>query len=265
MRGLALVLLTALADGGLEPVEIQTPAVALATLTTGREYVEELLEDGHHIRFGTENQGPVHVWTPSSYRPQGASVVIYLHGFYSTADSAFFEHRLATQFRDSGRNAVFIVPEVPSWRTDPIFWDDLEELLTQVFARARLKRPEGPVMLVAHSGAYRNVVEWLAHPRVKQVVLLDALYGGEKDFQTWLATTMVSGKQLVMVGFETVQRTDWFLKLHPAAVRLDDVPYLYDRLPRPNAPVMYFVSDRFDHMAMVTDGRVLPYLLHALP
>ncbi|MBS1153886.1 MAG: hypothetical protein H6Q89_5584, partial [Myxococcaceae bacterium] len=31
------------------------------------------------------------------------------------------------------------------------------------------------------------------------------------------------------------------------------------------APVMYFSSDRFDHMALITDGRVLPYLLHALP
>jgi pimeloyl-ACP methyl ester carboxylesterase len=265
VTGLALALLAALADGGVDPVEALTPSAALVSATSAREYVDQLLEDGRHIRFGTDGKGPVHVWRPSSYKPPGASTVVYLHGFYSNADSAFFEHRLATQFRDSGRNAVFIVPEVPSWRTDPIYWDDLEALLKLVFERTKLKRPDGPLMVIAHSGAYRNTIEWLGHPQLKQVVLLDALYGGEKDFQTWLETTMVPGKQLVLVGFETSQRTDWFLRMHPNAVKLDDVPYLYDKVPKLNAQVIYFSSDRFDHMALVTDGRVLPYLLHALP
>ena len=265
MTPVALALLAALSDGGAEPVESLTPAVALVQATTAHEYVDQLLEDGRHVRFGTDDKGPVHVWRPSFYRPQSASIVVYLHGFYSSADSAFFEHRLATQFRDSGRNAIFIVPEVPSWRTDPIFWDDLEALLKQVFERTKLKRPEGPIMVVAHSGAYRNTVAWLLHPHLKQVLLMDALYGGDKEFQTWLETTMVPNKQLVLVGFETSQRVDWFLRMHPSVVKLDDVPYLYDRLPKPNAPVIYFSSDRFDHMALITDGRVLPYLLHALP
>ena len=116
---LSLLLLGALADGGVEPAPPPTPAMALVGQTTAREYVEQLLEDGKHVRFGTDDKGPVHVWRPLSYKPATASIVLYLHGFYSSADSAFFEHRLATQFRDSGRNAVFIVPEVPSWRTDP--------------------------------------------------------------------------------------------------------------------------------------------------
>ena len=258
----ALLLLGALADAGAQP---QTPAEALVAATTGREYVEQLLDDGRHVRFGTDDKGPVHVWWPSFYRAEKASIVIYLHGFYSHADSAFFEHRLPTQFRDSARNAIFIVPEVPSWRTDPIYWPDLEALLTRVFQRVKVKRPTGAVMVVAHSGAYRTTLEWLAHPKLKQVVLIDALYSGDKDFQAWLEVAPLSGKQLVMVGFETAQRSEWFLRLHPAAVKLDDVPYLYDRLPTPNAPVLYFSSDRFDHMQLVTDGRVLPYLLRALP
>lgn len=255
----ALLVLGMFADAG---VEAPTPAASLVAQTTSREYVEQVLEDGKHLRFGTDDRGPVHVWRPASYRPAKASIVIYLHGFYSHADSAFFEHRLATQFRDSGRNAIFIVPEAPSWRTDPVYWEDLELLLARVFERAKLKRPDGPVMVLAHSGAYRNTISWLPHPKLKQVVLLDALYSGDKEFQAWIATP---GKQLVLVGFETAQRTEWFLKAHPNAVKLDDVPYVYDRLPSATAPVMYFSSDRFDHMAIVTDGRVLPYLLHALP
>lgn len=258
----SLLLLAPPADAGLDG---RTVAVALASATNAREHVEQLLEDGRHVRFGTADQGPVHVWRPSFYRPQSASIVVYLHGFYSSADSAFFEHRLATQFRDSGRNAVFIVPEVPSWRTDPLFWGDLEALLTTVFERLKLKRPEGSVLVVAHSGAYRNVLEWLGHPRLKQLVLLDALYGGDRELQRWLQTPGLPGKQLVMVGFETAQRSEWFVRAQPRVVRLDDVPYLYDRLPSLSAPVLYLSSDRFDHMALVTDGRVLPFLLHQLP
>lgn len=259
---LLLVLLGAL-DGGVEPPP--TPAMALVAQTTAREYVDQLLEDGRHVRFGTAEQGPVHVWKPTAHKPQTAGIVVYVHGFFSSADSAFFEHRLATQFRDSGRNAVFVVPEAPSWRTDPIFWDDLEALLKQVFEKTKWKRPDGPVMVVAHSGAYRTVAEWLQHPKLKQVVLVDGLYGADKEFQTWLQTTMVPNKQLVLVGFETSQRTEWFLKAHPTAVKLDDVPYLYDKPPALTAPVLSITSDRFDHMALVTDGRVLPWLLHALP
>ena len=57
---LALLLLGALADGGTEPPP--TPAMALAAQTTPRELVDQLLEDGRHVRFGTERQGPVHAW-----------------------------------------------------------------------------------------------------------------------------------------------------------------------------------------------------------
>ena len=121
------------------------------------------------------------------------------------------------------------------------------------------------MMVIAHSGAYRTVVEWLQHPKLKQVVLLDALYGGDKEFQEWTESTALSGKQLVMVGFDTAIRTEWFLRKHPNAVKLDDVPYVYDRLPQPNAPVVYLNSERFDHMSIITEGRVLPYLLHTLP
>jgi hypothetical protein len=269
---LLLALLGAFPDAGAEPdagvvfVELPTPTAALIAATVKREYVEQLLEDGKHVRFGTENKGPVHVWRPSFYRSDTASVVVYLHGFYNNVDSAFFEHQLATQFRNSGRNALFIVPEAPSWRTDAVTWDDLEELLKLVFERVKgLKPPGGALMVIAHSGAYRTVIEWLQHPKLKQLVLLDALYGGDKEFEAWTESTALPGKQLVMVGFDTAQHVEWFLRKHPTAVKLDDIPYVYDRLPSPNAPVMYLSSERFDHMGLVTEGRVLPFLLHTLP
>jgi predicted alpha/beta hydrolase family esterase len=167
-----------------------------------------------------------------------------------------------TQFRDSGRNALFIAPEARSWRTDPILWPELETLLAAVEKRLKLKRPKGPVVLVGHSGAYKTIAGWLTDEHVKQVLLVDGLYGNETDFKQWLEG---DGHQLVLVGFDTQQRAEWMARKHAAAVQLDALPWLYDELSpsAKRAPLVCVQSERFDHMQLVTDGRLLPWLLHA--
>ncbi|GMU62998.1 MAG: hypothetical protein AMXMBFR34_47610 [Myxococcaceae bacterium] len=73
-------------------------------------------------------------------------------------------------------------------------------------------------------------------------------------------------RQLVLVGFETQQRAEWFARKHGQTVRLDTLPWLYDELPASvrKAPVLAVQSERLDHMQLVTSGRLLPWLLHAL-
>ncbi len=234
--------------------------------TSEREYVSELLEDGQYVRFGTKDQGAVHVWRPRSYRKENAATVVYLHGFYTDVDRAMLEHALPTQFRDSARNALFIVPETRSGRTDPVIWKDLEALFAAVEKRTKWPRPTGPVIVIAHSGGYRTVVEWLDHDAIEKVILVDGLYGGDDDFTKWATVADKASRQLVLVGFDTQQHTEWFLRKHPKAVRLDDLPYLFDELPAPvrSASVLYFQDERFDHMGLVTSGRLLPWLLHVL-
>lgn len=248
-------------DGGL-PL---TPAMELVRRTTPAELVTQLLEDGRFVRFGTAEQGPVHVWWPRTYRPATARVVIYVHGFYDNGDSAFLGHRLATQFRDSGLNALFIVPEAPSWRTDDVLWKELPALLEQVERRAKVTMPSGPVWVIAHSGAYRTTAQWLEHERLERIILLDGLYGADDDFRRWLETEPAKHK-LLLIGFDTQQRIDWFLRRHPDAVRLDDLPYLYDGLTpaQRNARLLAITSERFAHMELVTEGKVVPFLLNAL-
>lgn len=253
-----LVMLLAGVDGGTEP---STPARLLVERTTSTEYVNELLDDGRYVRFGTEDNGPVHVWSPRTLKRDGA-VVIYVHGFFTDVDAAMREHRLTAQFRDSGRNAVFIVPEARSWRTDPILWPELPKLLTNVEQRTKTRLPSGPIVLVGHSGAYRTLAGWLTEPRVKQVLLVDGLYGNEKDFEAWLDAG--DGHQLVLVGYDTKQRGEWLSKKRPS-VTVDTLPWLYDELPATvrKASLVHVHSERLDHMGLVTDGRLLPWLLHA--
>lgn len=239
-----------------------TPASELVARTTAGEHVEALLDDGRYVRFGTARDGPVHVWRPRGYRADTAVTVVYVHGFFTSSDQALREHRLVTQFRDSGRNALFIVPEARSGRGDPVYWPELEPLLGAVEKRLKLTRPRGPVVLVGHSGAYRTIAGWLSHPRVERVLLVDGLYGNEKDFQQWLDAS--GAHQLVLIGFDTQQRTEWLLQKRPQSIRLEALPWLYDELPPAlrQAPLLNVQSERLDHMQLVTDGRLLPWLLH---
>jgi hypothetical protein len=239
----------------------------LVAATGQGEWVDELLDDGRHWRFGTADQGPVHVWAPRGYRTADAALILYVHGFYTDVDAAMVEYRLAAQFRDSGRNALFVVPEARSARKDPVLWPRLADLLAEVKRRLKLELPRGPVVVVGHSGAYLTIASWLSHAPLSQVVLIDGLYGNEDDFQAWLSARRTPRpRQLVLVGFDTQSQGETFLLKHPDAVRLDTLPYLYDELPLAvrRAPLVSLQSERFDHMGLVTSGRLLPWLLHAL-
>jgi hypothetical protein len=262
------LLLTALGqlDAGVDAGVPLTPAMDAVSHTTRREYVTQLLDDGRHVRFGTDDKGPVNVWRPLTYKPEGALTIVYVHGFYNSCDSAFLEHHLSEQFRDSGRNALFIVPEAPSWRTDDVLWKDLDELLEAVEKQGKVPIPKGPVWVIAHSGAYRTAASWLKNPKIERIVLLDALYSADDDFREWLTSTEGGTHRLTVVGYDTAQRAEWFMRKHPTALRLDDLPFLYDGL-RPqlaSAPLLYVQSERFGHMELVTSGRVLPLLIHSL-
>lgn len=253
------VLLLALAqvDGAPEPL---SPARACIARTKASEFVDEVLDDGRYLRFGTEKSGPVHVWSPKNLK-RGAPIVIYLHGFFTDVDAAVTEHHLTAQFRDSGRQALFIVPETRSGPRDDLLWTELPTLLKEVEKRTRLKLPTGPIVLLGHSGAYKAIAGWLKEPRVTQVLLVDGLYANEPDFEKWLDT---AGNQLVLVSFETRLRSEWLTKKRKA-VELDTLPWLYDDLPAATrtAPLVHVQSERMEHMQLVTDGRLLPWLLHA--
>ena len=81
----------------------------------------EPLENGVHLRIGTE-RGVVHAWWPKGYRHRSAGTVVYLHGYYTDVDQAWADHRLVEQFKKSGRNALFLAVEAPSWNGEDPFW-----------------------------------------------------------------------------------------------------------------------------------------------
>src|SRR5207244_3849227 len=76
--------------------------------------------------------------------------------------------------------------QTPDGKRQDVFWKDLGELLEAVRRLARLRTPDGPLVILGHSGAYRTLAEWIKYPRVDEMILLDALYANEDDFRAWI-------------------------------------------------------------------------------
>jgi hypothetical protein len=257
------------ADAGTPPWP--TWAQALVDRTDAGEWSEETLDGGGvHLRFGT-SRGPVHVFKPLGYSPKGAGVLVYLHGYFSDVDAAFAEHRLAEQFAESEQNALFIVPEVPSGRSDDVWWKDLDELLREVARATHEKLPFGPVVAAGHSGAYRTLASWLDSRKLTEVILIDGLYANDDDFYGWVtnADGGTPDRKLVLVGLETAARSSSFLRrVRELAARRDEFPDSVDQLTakQRKAQVLYLdATSRFDHMGLLTSGKVLPVLLRVTP
>ena len=226
---------------------------------------EDTVAGGQHWRIKTA-AGAVHVWVPPGYDRETAGTVIYVHGYYTDADGAWREHDLARQFKASHQNAMFIVPDAPAGNDDPVNWPALKDLRRAV-TRANLHLPDGPVIVMGHSGAFRTVMQWVDHRLVEQIILLDAMYAGEAAFDEYIG----SGKRadehkLIVVGASTAQESVGFAKKYKFAVAREKMPDSVAGFSRreKNARLLY-IRSQFEHMSIVTSGRVIPILLHLTP
>ncbi|HSM93581.1 MAG TPA: hypothetical protein VLT47_11915 [Anaeromyxobacteraceae bacterium] len=240
-----------------QPPWSQTPVPPIALGEVQRDRVE----GGRHARIGTE-RGVVHAWRPRGYRQRDAGTVVYLHGYYTDVDQAWADHRLAEQFRRSGRNALFLAIESPSWNGEGPSWPTLEALFEAVERLAKLRIPGGPLVVAAHSGGFRGIVPWLANPRIGEVLLLDGLYQSERSWAEWLDAAPRGKRRLVLVGLETAARSEAWLPSRAGAVLLPRVPEKGRGLKKSErrAPVLYMRSQQ-DHMAIIGNGEILPLLL----
>jgi hypothetical protein len=218
---------------------------------------------GEHRRL-IATEGVVHLWRPPEYRHKDAGIVIYVHGYFSDVDEAWKQHSLAEQFAKSRENALFIVPDAPVSWSDPVAWPSLPALLRTV--ERELALPSGPLVIVTHSGGFRTVLGWLGDRRVGQLILLDALYGPETPFHSWLRTGGRAQRKLLMVASETTRKADHFASRYRGAARLalvpDDASQLTDK--ERQAPLVYMRS-QYEHNEIVTSGRVIPLLLQLTP
>jgi len=226
---------------------------------------EDTVLGGRHFRIKT-SRGAVHVWFPPSYDRETAGTVIYVHGYYTDADGAWREHDLARQFKASHQNAMFVVPDAPSGNDDDVKWPALKDLRKAV-TRANIHLPDGPVVVMGHSGAFRTVMQWVDHRLVDQIILLDALYAGESAFDAFIASgKRADDHKLIVVAASTAEESASFARRYKFAVAREKMPSGSGGFTRrERGAKLLYIRSQFDHMAIVTSGKVIPTLLRVTP
>ena len=192
--------------------------------------------------------------------------MIYVHGYYTDADGAWREHGLARQFKASHQNALFIVPDAPAGNDDEVQWPALKDLRRAV-ARANIHLPDGPVVVMGHSGAFRTVMQWVDHKLVDQIILLDALYAGEAAFDEFIASgKRAEDHKLIVVAASTAEESASFARRYKFAIARERMPSSAGGFSRRERTAkLLYVRSQFEHMAIVTSGKVIPTLLRVTP
>jgi hypothetical protein len=226
---------------------------------------EDTVAGGKHWRIKTA-QGSVHVWVPDGYDRETAGTVVYVHGYWTDADGAWRDHELARQFRASHQNAMFIVPDAPASNDDGVNWPALKDLRHAV-TRANLHLPDGPVIVMGHSGAFRTIMQWVDHRLVEQIILLDAMYAGESAFDEYIGNGKRADEhKLIVVGASTAQASAGFANKYKFAVAREKMPESVSGFThRERAAKLLYIRSQYEHMSIVTSGRVIPVLLHLTP
>ena len=232
---------------------------ALARGDTAGVVTSEPALGGTVWRFEDAEFGPVRVWRPKGYVRRTAGIVVYVHGHATTVDSAWTDHQLGEQFAASHQNALYIIPESPQYGGDRTRWPKLDALFEAVAAAIGEPMPRGPVVVVGHSGAFKEIAQWLDDARVRHIILLDGLYGNEGDFRAWY---LRGDRKFTLVAFETRRHTDFFRKGLRDVARLKRVPKAFeDFTGRQRRARLLIMRSQYEHMEIVTSGQVIPVLL----
>lgn len=168
--------------------------------------------------YHVKNAPSVLVHAPEGFDPKPPlHLVVFLHGYNGCVEvlaasgparcrpgEAEHDGFGVVRHHDSaGTNTLLVIPQLAFMRRegDPGCFDRagcfrrfLHELLSEALVGelggARSLRDVGSLTLVAHSAGYRAALAILQHgdvgPRVRGVVLLDALYGEAADYAAWL-------------------------------------------------------------------------------
>jgi hypothetical protein len=120
---------------------------------------------------------------------------------------------------------------------------------------------------MGHSGAFRTVMQWVDHKLVDQIILLDALYAGESAFDEFIASgKRADDHKLIVVAASTAEESASFAKRYKFAVAREKMPATAGGFSRhERGAKLLYIHSQFEHMAIVTSGKVIPTLLRVTP
>jgi hypothetical protein len=213
-------------------------------------------------------------WCPPGLDIATAGTVVYVHGYFTTVDKAWNEHKLAVQFEESRQNALFVAVSAAESKHDGVAWESLSEVRRELATTTGM-HPAGPVVVVAHSGGYRTVARWIeSGDTIDQVTLLDALYGNVHEFGGWIGDDQAPRRTMNLVVCHDGSPHDNAglltsgLQPHSAAevVHRRGVPARYGDFSEGErrARLLHIIAQQ-THMGLVAQGQALPVLLRRSP
>ncbi len=157
----------------------------------------------HYDAISSYGDSSILIFVPDGFSPEKKiNFVYWFHGWGNSIDSACKQYRLLEQFTAAGRNAVFIFPEGPKNAPDSyggkleraeVFQGLMKDVVTQL-ANNKLIKPVTDfninvydITLAGHSGAYRVISKIINKSPVNEVILFDAMYGGNDAYLQWLS------------------------------------------------------------------------------
>lgn len=159
--------------------------------------------DGKQFDAATHyNDSSVLIYVPNHFSPgDKINFVYWFHGWYNNIDSACKQFQLLEQFDASGRNAVLVFPEGPKNAPDSyggkleqpqVFQQLMKEVVTKLVENKILRSTvfdinDCNISLAGHSGAYRVISRIINKTPVNEVILFDAMYGGNDAYLQWLS------------------------------------------------------------------------------
>lgn len=226
--------------------------------------IKAAVDAGKHVRIAGPH-GAIHVWIPAGYHADTGATIIYVHGYFDDADTAFANHQLAEQFAMAALNAMFIVPEAPNGRGIPVHYPSLAEVLRLAEQATGVTRGAALTAVIGHSGAFRTFAAWIDEPTVDHLTMIDAMYGDEEIIAGWLRAS--PRRRLITVGEDTLLGTESFASKFPRETfTVDRFPPAYELWPAEAYTARHlYVRAQFAHMPLVIDGIVIPSLLRLLP
>ncbi len=160
----------------------------------------------YHQEFFSEatnySDSSVGIFVPKGFRT-GAQTdfIIHFHGWRNHVESVMTNFNLVEQFCQSGRNAIFIVPQGPRDAADSFggkledaggFQRFMAEAVRNLRERGIIRSTNiGNIILSGHSGGYHVMSGIVARggvrENIREVWLFDALYDKTPEFAAWFA------------------------------------------------------------------------------
>lgn len=162
------------------------------------------LYNGQQFDFENHyNDSSVKVYIPERFNLNNKlELVVWFHGWNNNIDSADAFFRLSEQFEASGRNAILIFPEGPKNAPDSyggkferpemfaLFINDLLKQLEKyqvIPKKNHFTLKDCSINLAGHSGAYRVISKIIQYNPIQELILFDAMYGGNEAYLHWIA------------------------------------------------------------------------------